>query len=59
MDYNSIHWRVIIYFGSLGFLTFLSWMCASNFDETELKLVGGFALGFAGLLFSKELRKSI
>lgn len=57
MDCNSLKIRMFIFFGSLVFLSFLSWLQANNFDGDELTTIGGFATGFAVLLFGRDLKK--
>ena len=59
MDFNALKIRMWIFFGSLVFLLVLSGLMASTFDETELKLVGGFAIGFAALLFGKDIKNKM
>ena len=56
MDYNDLKIRMFIFFGALIFLGFLSWLNATHFDSTELAVIGGFAAGFAGLLFGGDLK---
>lgn len=54
---GSPWFRVVVFGLMLSFLTVLSYLSASHFDETEVKLIGGMAVVTLMILFSPELAK--
>jgi hypothetical protein len=57
VDSGSLGYKVMVFALMLMFLTGLSYMSASNFDETEIRLIGGMAVITLLVLFAPDLAR--
>jgi hypothetical protein len=57
VDSGSTGYKLVAFALMLLFLSVLSYMSASNFDETELKLIGGMAVVTLLVLFAPDLAR--
>lgn len=51
MDYNNLKVRAWMYVFVMLLVSGLSYLMCTTFDETEIKVIGGVAIGLAGMLF--------
>jgi hypothetical protein len=56
-DPGSPSYRLVALALMLAFLSFLSWLNASNFDETELKTIGWWAMAALVVLFAPDVAR--